>query len=93
MRPQKFYLVLLIKILSGNKTFPFVLIYPFDIMGFYLKRKLSKSIIGFVYSFYKTILYQWILLQDLFSQSFILLEIISLEFEVSVALQPFDKYL
>ena len=35
--PQNLDLVLLIKILPGNKTFPFVKICPFDIVDFYLK--------------------------------------------------------
>ena len=65
--PQNFDLVLLIKILPGNKNFIF-LDFSFDfrtpllfnIVGFYLKWKLSKSIIGLVCSLYETILYQWI---------------------------------
>ena len=32
--PKNFDLVLLIKSLPGNKTFPFVLIYPLDLCGF-----------------------------------------------------------
>ena len=35
--PQNFGLVLFIKMLPGNKTFPFVKIYPFDTVDFYLK--------------------------------------------------------
>ena len=33
--PQNFDLVLFIKILPGNKTFPFVKIYPFVILDFF----------------------------------------------------------
>ena len=52
--PQNFDLVLFIKILPGNKTFPFVKIYPFVIVNFYFKwKKPSKSIIGLVCPLYK----------------------------------------
>ena len=40
--PQNFGLVLFIKILPGNKTFPFVKIYPFVIVDFYFKWKTFK---------------------------------------------------
>ena len=48
--PKIFDLVLFIKIWPGNKTFPFVKIYPFVIVDFCFKWKLSKDIVGLEYS-------------------------------------------
>ena len=73
--PKILTLIYLFKILPGNKTFPFVLIYPFDIMGFYLKWKLSKKDYWtWTLSIIKQFFISGFKLQDLFSQSFILLK-------------------
>ena len=61
MTPQNFDLVLFITILPGNKTFPFVKIYPFVIVDFYSKWKTFKKALLDLNTLYdKTILYQWI---------------------------------
>ena len=72
--PQNFDLVLLIKIFARKLNFCFLGLsfdfrtpLLFNIVGFYLKWKLSKSIIGLVCSLNKTILYQWIYLHNCFS--------------------------
>ena len=65
---QNFGLVLFIKMLPGNKTFPIVKLYPFVILDLCLLwEKPSKCIFDLCALFKKSILCQWIYLHNYFS--------------------------